>query len=632
MLYKPTIIVKRLVAKKSNKVVYDGIFHEGLNILSGRNGGGKTSVIQLLAYGLGYEINNWKQEAGSCDEIYVDALINGEPVTLLRRGAGANKQSMAICFKEYSQAIKAALEEWSDYPYSRNPAKESFSQKLFSLMDIPEARSDEYGSITIHQILRLIYSDQSNSSGNIFNAESFDSAFKRELVGDYLLGLYDNELYNAKIELTTEQKKLDKVVAELLAIRSVVSRTSYANDLATMDELMQIQLDEIVRLNKEVFDKKTNFSLEYKREKDVTENYAESNIKIKTQLLECEEGMRLLEYDIQDSNDFVKELTDKSKAINDSIRVGNFLPEVKFSTCPSCFKEIEHTSTEHDCCNLCGTENFKTQKSTNLLRMKNEIDIQLRESNKLLLKKNEKLTELVNKRKQLRVSLKANITKVSSTINSLNTADDSIMYDLYRQIGEADEKIKNLDKVRELHDSIRVLTLKRDETQVKVNRLKDILSLKERNINTRKPEVIAAISKHLINILRADIGAEKEFKNASTVTFDFAAERISVNDKVAFSESGAFYLNNAFHLALLLTSLEKDYLRLPRFMILDGIENGGMEDVRSQKFQHIAKTMLKQYSCCYQLIIATKSIHPDLNNDKFVVGQTYSELSPSLKI
>lgn len=342
--------------------------------------------------------------------------------------------------------------------------------------------------------------------------------------------------------------------------------------------------------------------------------------------------MRLLEYDIQDSNDFVKELTDKSKAINDSIRVGNFLPEVKFSTCPSCFKEIEHTSTEHDCCNLCGTENFKTQKSTNLLRMKNEIDIQLRESNKLLLKKNEKLTELVNKRKQLRVSLKANITKVSSTINSLNTADDSIMYDLYRQIGEADEKIKNLDKVRELHDSIRVLTLKRDETQVKVNRLKDILSLKERNINTRKPEVIAAISKHLINILRADIGAEKEFKNASTVTFDFAAERISVNDKVAFSESGAFYLNNAFHLALLLTSLEKDYLRLPRFMILDGIENGGMEDVRSQKFQHIAKTMLKQYSCCYQLIIATKSIHPDLNNDKFVVGQTYSELSPSLKI
>ena len=95
MLYKPTIIVKRLVAKKSNKVVYDGIFHEGLNILSGRNGGGKTSVIQLLAYGLGYEINNWKQEAGSCDEIYVDALINGEPVTLLRSGAGATKQSMA---------------------------------------------------------------------------------------------------------------------------------------------------------------------------------------------------------------------------------------------------------------------------------------------------------------------------------------------------------------------------------------------------------------------------------------------------------------------------------------------------------------------------------------------------------
>ncbi|TKB07880.1 ATP-binding protein [Desulforhopalus sp. IMCC35007] len=77
MQYKPCVYVDRLLVKQDFSTVYDETFHTGINVLSGCNGGGKTSVIQLLVYGLGYEVHNWKDEAGECDTVYVGLKING---------------------------------------------------------------------------------------------------------------------------------------------------------------------------------------------------------------------------------------------------------------------------------------------------------------------------------------------------------------------------------------------------------------------------------------------------------------------------------------------------------------------------------------------------------------------------
>lgn len=79
MLIKPTLNVNRLHVKRRSLIAFDEVFHSGVNVLFGRNGSGKTSVIQLLMYGLGYEIPNWKDEAGLCDNIYVGLHYKWEP-------------------------------------------------------------------------------------------------------------------------------------------------------------------------------------------------------------------------------------------------------------------------------------------------------------------------------------------------------------------------------------------------------------------------------------------------------------------------------------------------------------------------------------------------------------------------
>ena len=147
----------------------------------------------------------------------------------------------------------------------------------------------------------------------------------------------------------------------------------------------------------------------------------------------------------------------------------------------------------------------------------------------------------------------------------------------------------------------------------------------------REPEIKKLISEKLCKLLQKDNGAEKEFKNANIVEFDFAANSISVNGKTAFSESGMVLLNNAFHVSLLMASLEMKYVRLPRILILDGIENGGMEDSRSKNFQKIVTEALSEYDVDFQLIFATKNIDDSLKSKNYMVGDEYSESNKSLK-
>ena len=49
-LYKPTILLNRLVVTWRGHHVYDETFKTGLNIIRGDNGSGKSTVLDLLVF------------------------------------------------------------------------------------------------------------------------------------------------------------------------------------------------------------------------------------------------------------------------------------------------------------------------------------------------------------------------------------------------------------------------------------------------------------------------------------------------------------------------------------------------------------------------------------------------------
>lgn len=159
-LFKPTILVNRLIVVKDGRSVIDISFHAGLNVVAGQNSSGKTTVIRFIAYALGSENINFNQVAQLCDDIYLEIAANEAVVTLRRNVSTQLMQPLSIFWGCMQAAMDAGPAMWQLYPFKRSESKESFSQVLFRLLEMPELRSEGGSNITMHQLMRLVYSDQ----------------------------------------------------------------------------------------------------------------------------------------------------------------------------------------------------------------------------------------------------------------------------------------------------------------------------------------------------------------------------------------------------------------------------------------------------------------------------------------
>ena len=120
---------------------------------------------------------------------------------------------------------------------------------------------------------------------------------------------------------------------------------------------------------------------------------------------------------------------------------------------------------------------------------------------------------------------------------------------------------------------------------------------------------------------KEDFDRQTEFAEAESIGIDFAANRVTIDGQAHFSASSMVFARHAFHLALLMSSLEKDYFRYPRLLILDGIEDGGMEPERSYNFQRIIAKSSVNSTVAHQIIMTTMSVCPELDDEKYIVGR-----------
>ncbi|NIF22557.1 AAA family ATPase [Candidatus Pantoea multigeneris] len=634
--YNPTLNIKTLHAFKNAKEVLYMEFHNGLNVIHGSNGSGKTSVIQLLTYALGATVYNWKEEAGSCDYVIAEIYANESTITIGRE-IKESSASMNIFFGDYAESLKNGKTGWFNYPYSISPSRESFSQKLFEILNIPEAKSDGINNLTMHQILRVVYNNQSSPATSIFNDEPFDSAIKREFVSNYLLGLYDDNLYSNKLELIKKDKELTKTISELKGLYLLVdgSDTDFSFS-STEEHIEQLQLRIDLLINSIEEKKNIDLSINFKNETKATSPI--EIVKLKKDLLFLEISLKQLDYNISDSTSFIEELKQKILAIEDSMKFGKYYKAKEFDTCPSCFSLLKSASDENNC-SLCGTHNASNSKNMNYARMKNEISIQLKESSDILAKHEKEKEKIALAIKETKKNLRAKINKISIISNSLNSDNDSSLYDAYREVGELEEKINSLSQLSKIYLQINKLRELRNTLQDRVSHLESEIDKKETALLLKLPKIQEKITGYMIEILSKDLENiedphdKAEFSNITSIGFDLASNRIIINNKVSFSESSMYYLNNALHISLLKLSLTDKAVRFPRLLILDGIENGGMEDIRSKGIQKTIKEISDEFDGIrHQVIVTTKGINAEVDNSKYRVGDKFTSSNRSLKM
>jgi hypothetical protein len=300
-----------------------------------------------------------------------------------------------------------------------------------------------------------------------------------------------------------------------------------------------------------------------------------------------------------------------------------YLGAIKFNFCPCCLAAVEDKVEPNGApiCHLCKSAATLAPADSQLLRMRNELALQRRESAKLLEEKEAKLQELTRELPVLSRELKQLEGQYRQAAQEWISPVEREIDAAILRLGELKQKLVQIGEYQKLAGIIEDLQSKRATLEARKSALQDKILFLESKDEAIKTEASLSVANELVSLLRADLPRQEGFISASEVDWSFGDNRVIVNGHTQFSESSMVILKHCFHLALLAASAKHEFFRVPRFLLLDGIEDGGQEIERSHHLQELVVKLSKSLPADHQIIFATSQIAPSLHDSDLVVGK-----------
>lgn len=622
--------LNRLAVLKSGGSLYDQTFHSGVNIIRGENSSGKSTISDFIFFALGGELTDWTPEASSADSVHAEVNLSGKLYTISRDVDTSGRIPMYFFEGNMNDAM-ANRDQWRKYPAVRSSNSDSFSQVLFRLLRLPEQKTEGQQNITMHQLLRLLYMDQMTPVDEIFRHERFDTRDIRIAISELLLGLDDLELHDIRLRIRDLDRKYGELVGELRSIFGVLGKTA-DSDVAILDfqqELKEFE-QERASLSKTIEDLSTK--RDEKTRRTVDARLSESVTKLRelnTNLGELQQRIQALSLDIEDSQDFIRTLKERIEALDASRGMGELLGNVSFTICPECMSPIENGHSS-DACALCKSKLPEAGRFAGHLKMREELAFQARESQQLLEAKIGEHAKLVEEARSMELRRKTMSDNISQFTRRFDPVDAEVANLLKRQ-GYIDKSVEDLSRKAELAALVKGKMAQRDSLSGELERLRSRLDDSEMSRKQRRSEVDYKIVELCVEALHADLPMEEVFKEAELVQFDFGRNKLAVNGRTRFSASSATYLKNAFLFSLFELSLYDLQVRWPRFILLDNIEDKGMQPKRSANFQEYVVSRSLKAKTEHQIIMTTSMISAGLENTAMCIGPHYTEREKSLR-
>ncbi|MGE4046493.1 MAG: AAA family ATPase [Acetobacteraceae bacterium] len=623
MRFDPSLLITRMVIESNARTVYDEAFHPGLNIIRGENSSGKSTLLNFIFYGLGGDLTEWSDAARRCTRVMIEAELSGKPVTLTREVSEVSRQPMDVFGGPYALAQKAPRAEWTRYPYQRSESRESFSQTLFRLLGLPEVRNEVSGNVTAHQVLRLLYADQLTPIDELFRSERFDSALLRDAVGRLMCGAYDSRLYENELLLREREKELEGVSGELRSLFAVIGRSGES----LTPEWAEAERARIIneQLETQSGIEKAERNLFLAADIDQASRSAQEEAYTEVQRLQEELSKRrgrrdATALDIADSDRFLASLEGKLEALSDASAVANVIVDMHFRFCPACQAPLndEHpTGTCHLCKSPFDPERAKARVAAQI----NETAIQIRQSRLLQQERAKRLERLDSELNELDARWRV----ASARLREFSRLPSSEIQDrlrrLQRQAGYLERQLEDLDHRTETIALVSRLSARKEELSTEIGRLRASIDTARASQQQRFEKAKTAIADEVLNLLHNDLRREESFEYAKQVNFDFAANRIKVDDQSYFSASSRAYLKTSFSAGFLFAATKDRLFRHPRFCMIDIVEDKGMEPDRTRNLQIQIAERCQNAPSRHQLIFATSMIAPELEDERFTVGR-----------
>jgi hypothetical protein len=614
--------------------VYDERFHSGVNVIRGDNSSGKSTLLNLLFYGMGGDLADWSEAAQLCSRVLLQVRINGNVATVAREVAPKSRVGMDIFAGDVDGALEAPAARWLRYGYARSEKRESFSQALFRLMDVPEVATDATGNMTMNQLLRLLYADQLSPVDSIFKHQGvFDNGDIRDAVGRLVFGAHSITFYQNEQEIRRLDKELDQVIGEY---RSLLAVAGVAGEGFTFESI-QAERHELETRANQLVEEIAQAELDAQIGPNHTptlrgqeETYA-ALVSAQEQLAVARAERDQMALRIADSDRFLAALRSKLEALQDSSLVAEVLGDVTFTECPACHAPVQAAFSSH-ACYLCKEPYEKGQESGRIVRLINETALQISQSEILQRRRLERATALDAEITLLMGSWRQAAAQFGALKRTPTTESQLRLRELMRESGYVSRQLEELTRREQLAERLQGLISRREAIQSRIERLRAVNEGLEREQQQRLMIAATKTSDEIKELLRNDLRRQDVFENPSSIQFSFRDNRISVNDQSYFSASSRAILKSSLILALLAAATKLSFMRHPRFCMIDAHENMGVEAIRSQNFQRQVLRVSRSSEVDHQIILATATIAEELDSNEYTVGRRYTRDEPSLAL
>jgi hypothetical protein len=631
--------LNRLSVHKGKAVVLDESFHSGVNIIHGDNGSGKSTIADFIFFALGGDLKEWREEAGSTQYVLAEVNAGDSILTLKRDVSTTGQQPMEVFFGPYADALQGDLRLWEKFPYKRPDRGYSFTQVLLKAMGLPEAISDGLSNITMHQILRVLYSDQITPVQRIFRVEQFDTWETRQSVGDFLCGIGGYDLYALRLFLREKNNELKDVTARHRSLVTVAA--SYGDKI--LAEHINAALSQAQATLKSLHDRVdtllagVNAAIASDEARKFEQQKRRQLVDARGEFQQWTDRVSTLEYEIEDAAQFIDHLKESIRDFDEAALTFTTLGRVRFEFCPSCFSAIQHQDDQADQgnrCHLCGTVHEAELEDGKALAVRMDLEMQVRESEELQRRRHEELTAAKQELRRATTQLNTARRDQEFARHSTVTEFESLLSETSRRIGRVEAEIEELHRRQNLADELAALSQQKEVLNSEIQRLSDSIRATEVSQARRKASVYTAISRNTVGILKQDLIDQSDFGEIDHVSFDFADDWIAINDEKRRlrSASGTVVLKNSFLAGLLKSALEDGKFNLPRFILMDNIEDKGMVQERAWNFQKVLVEMSKGAQVDHQIIFTTSKLEPSLDLPELVIGRKLTRDARSLKM
>ncbi len=633
-MFKPCLEIEHLSVFRSGEEVFSEDFHSGLNIIRGENSSGKSTIMDFLFYGLGgdFQSNQWRESSLLCDSILLGVKLNGKSVTLARDIDAKASRPMRIYLGDWVEAQSSSNLGWEVFPYKRS-SKESFSEVIFRLLGLPEAQYEyQQTKTTMNQILRLIYSDQLSPVDKIFRTQPFDHAITRQVVGDLLCGGYSPKFYEAKIrrtEIDDECKEIEKQKTALIRAHGKdghpLTKTWLSSEREAVQTKLNGLLEEIESLENQIFHAQFDDRLTLNDQETTYDRVVE----LQTKIGNLNAELRDLEFEVVDSDEFIASLEIKIEQLIDSDLVIEQFSNLSFQFCPSCLAPVTKEEVV-GACNLCKLAYDHDLTKKRSVRLLNDYQRQLLQSKQNQTVRQRNLDGLKREIERNKVIWEEANTHYKVALRTPTTEMRLHLRELNRQAGYTYKEIEQLSLKAEIIEELDQLSKRYDDLKDELAAVKSIIESEQRRTETQLQNARLKIEELALDFLQEDLERQSTFTAAQEFSFEFDGDRMAVNNESFFSASSMVYMRNSFFASFLFAAANNPHFGHPRLLLMDTIEDKGMEMERSQNFQRILAKKSNSAKAEHQIIIATSMIAPDLDIDAYTVGKRYTHSNRTL--